>query len=66
MNQLTLRKSQPAKILKKYEKTSKILIFARVMRKDLLELTDTYRQAGDAILVAIAWNIDEYLPAREG
>ena len=36
------------------------------MRKDLLELTDTYRQAGDAILVAIARNIDEYLPAREG
>ena len=66
MNQLTLRKSQPAKILKKYEKTSKILIFAHVMRKDLLELTDTYRQAGDAILVAIARNIDEYLPAREG
>ena len=29
------------------------------MRKDLLELTDTYRQAGDAILAAIAKDIRE-------
>ena len=29
------------------------------MRKDLLELTDTYRQAGDAILAAIAKDVDE-------